>query len=106
MGISTRTIIPAKLAGSTVLVTFDFTSLLAATEEIETATVTVQVYSGTDPNFGDILEGDPAAGDAIVTQMITGGVLGVIYILKCLATTDEDETLEMTGYLAIIPDVP
>ena len=35
----------------------------------------------------------------------TAGVLGVIYELLCIVTTSLGQTLEISAYLAIIPDL-
>lgn len=105
MGTSTRTIFQPKTDSSIVTLTFDFTSQLAAGETLSTATVTAAVWSGTDASV-DIFSGSPAASNGLVTQKIKNGVLGVIYKLLASVTTSAGQTLEMAGYLAIIPDVP
>ena len=101
-----RVIIPPKLAGTTYKQTFDFTSQLASSETISTKVVTAITYSGTDASPSAIINGSASVSGAIVTQSITGGVLGVIYELKCTITTNASQTLILTGYLAIVPDIP
>lgn len=105
MGTSTRTIFQPKTDSSVVTLTFDFTSQLAASETLSTANVTAVVWSGIDGTI-DIFSGSPSAGNGLVTQKIKNGVLGVIYRLLCSVATSGGQTLEMSGYLAIIPDVP
>lgn len=105
MGTGTRAIFEPKTDSSIITLTFDFTSQLALSETLSTATVTATVYSGTDVSI-DIFSGSPSAGNGLVTQNIKNGVLGVIYSMLCRVTTSASRTLEQTGYLAIIPDVP
>lgn len=102
-----RVILPAKLLGETKLYNqFDFTSLLAVGETILTQVVTATVYSGTDANPQNIIDGATSVNGAVISQLITGGVLGVIYELLCKVTTIQGQTLELSGYLAVIQDLP
>lgn len=106
MGTSTRIIIPPKPVGETITITFDFTSLLAASETLSTATMSIAVYSGTDSNPSAVLSGSASAGNGLVTQKVTAGVEGVIYKLKASVTTSASQTLVLSTYLAIISDLP
>lgn len=73
-------------------VTFAFD--LAAGETITSAVVTASVYKGTDPSPAAILSGPPdwSAGDS-VAQMVIGGLAGVVYKLRCVATTSAGRKL-------------
>lgn len=89
--------------------TFDFTSDLAVSETISTQVVTATTYSGTDASPSSLVSGSASKSGAIVSQLIdasAGGVLGVIYELKCVVTTSAGQTLEQVGYLAIPGDLP
>jgi len=94
-----------KLSGDTVTVTFDFTSRLAVSETISTQSVTCTVYSGTDASPSSMISGSASASGAIVSQNITAGTVGVMYQLACTITTSASQTLVMTGFLAVVPDV-
>lgn len=94
-----------KLLGETVLETFDFTSRLAVAETISTAAVTASVYSGTDASPSSIINGSAAISGQAVTQSITAGVLGVTYELLCTITTSLGQTLQLSAYLPIMPDL-
>ena len=94
----------AKLAAETVIETFDFTSRLALAETISTAVTTATVYSGVDASPSAIVSGSATISGKTVTQAITGGVLGVVYLLKCQITTSLSQTLDLTAFLPIIPD--
>lgn len=102
---STRVDLAPKLAGTTQNYEFDFTSLLADEETISTETVTASVYSGTDAAPSTIINGAASESGGVVTQSIQDGIEGVIYELLAEVTTSESQTLQLTGYLAIIPDL-
>jgi len=100
-----RVYIPKK-AGETVTIPFDFLSDLAPTETIATATVTASVYSGVDATPSSIISGSDVISGSEVLQKVTGGVVGVIYGLLCQATTSTGQSLAMSMYIAIEPNLP
>ncbi len=102
---SGRVAFAGKYLGETVKVTFDFTSMLASGETISTQVVVATVYSGTDATPSNIISGSASASGAVVTQAITGGTLGVTYELKCTITTSASQTLILTGYFPIPPEL-
>lgn len=83
-----------------------FLSLLGGTETLSTAVCAASVYSGTDANPSAIVSGAASISGSNVLQLVTAGVLGVIYELKFTVTTSLGQTLVLCGYLAIIPDLP
>ncbi len=95
--------LPAKYQGEMKNVTFDFTSYLAISETISTQSVSVAVYSGTDPAPASLISGSASASGAVVTQAITGGVVGVMYTLLCTITTSAAQTLQMSASLTVLP---
>ena len=109
---SNRVQIPSKKLGETPILgangnsPFNFISLLAPTETLSTATVTATVYSGLDPSPSSLVSGSASIVGQQVQQKVTGGVLGVIYELLCTVTTSLGQTLELCGYMAVIPDLP
>lgn len=100
---SGRISIPPKYVGETAVVKFDFTSLLAVGETISTESVAASVYSGTDSAPSLIVSGSASASGNVVSQKVTAGVLGVVYELLCTITTSLSQTLELSGYLAVVP---
>ena len=90
-----------KLTTENELFTFDYSSILASTETISTATCTVQVKDGTDPNPSDIKVGSPAISGALVVQRIYGGLSGVIYRLEMTITTSLTNTYTLVGDVAV-----
>lgn len=100
-----RVELPNKLAGETKTVPFDFTSLLASGETISTKSCAATVYSGTDASPSAIISGSASSSGAVVSQLITAGVVGVIYSLVCTITTSAGQTLQLAGFLAVLPDL-
>ena len=100
-----RTILTPKLQGETKTYSFDFTSQLASGETISTQVVTATVYSGTDASPSSIISGSATASGAVVSQKITAGTVGVIYTLLCTITTSAGQTLQMSAFMTIIPNV-
>ena len=102
---SSRAILDPKLLGETKTITFDFTSNLAIGETVSTQTVTATVYSGTDASPSGVISGSASTSGAVVSQKITGGVLGVMYELLCQITTSLGQTLQQSAFLAVVPDL-
>jgi len=102
---SSRAILDPKLLGETKTITFDFTSSLAIGETISTQTVTASTYSGTDAVPSGVISGAASASGTVVSQKITGGVLGVMYELLCQITTSLGQTLQQSAFLAVVPDL-
>lgn len=100
-----RVTFPPKLSGSTILLPFDFLSSLAVGETLSSASTTATVYSGSDSSPSSLISGSTSVSGSIATQKITGGVAGVIYEVLCTASTSAGETLQLSGYLAIVPDL-
>jgi len=103
---STRVILDPKRVSDVVKIPFDFISKLAVGETISTKVVTASVWSGVDANPSAIINGAATSSGTVVTQSITAGVLGVIYLLKCSITTSAAQTLSLAGLLTVIPDGP
>lgn len=93
-----------KVASETVSEIFDFTSRLAVGETISTAAVSATVYSGTDGSPAAIISGSASISGAKVTQKVTGGSVGNVYLLKCQITTSTSQTLALSAFLPILPD--
>jgi flagellar biosynthesis protein FliR len=101
--VSTRAHLDSKLAGETVVETFDFISRLGVSETISAQTVTASVYSGVDANPSALVSGSASASGTVVSQAITGGVTGVTYVLLCTITTSAGQTLQLSALLTILP---
>lgn len=99
-----RVIFEGKLANESEILTFDFTSRLAAAETISTASVAATVYSGTDASPSSIISGSSTISGQTVTQLVIAGTLGVVYELLCTITTSLGQTLQLAGFLAVVPD--
>ena len=100
-----RIITNPKLVGTTENVVFDFLSLLAVGETISTQSVAASVYSGTDASPSAVVSGAATASGSQVTQGLTGGVSGVIYKLVATITTSLSKTLQLSTFMAVVPDL-
>ena len=101
-----RLVIPAKKLGETVVIPFDFISRLAQGETITAAVCLCSTYTGVDPNPSAVISGSATISGTVVNQLITAGVLGVIYELLARATTSLGQVIELSAYLVIVPDLP
>ena len=93
-----------KLLGESRTLQFDFASRLDVGVTISTKVVTSTVYSGTDASPSSMISGSASSSGTIVSQLVIGGTLGVVYYLICTITTSDGQTLQMMGFLAIVPD--
>lgn len=93
---------PPKPRGATQAYTYDFTQNLAAGETLSSASVAVEVYSGTDGLPNAILSGSASISSGQVSQSFTGGTDGVIYSTVCTALTSDSQTLQQSALLAVI----
>jgi len=98
-----RQIIEGKSVSETVTLAFSFLSHLATGETISSASTTATVYSGTDASPSSLISGAASISGSTVSQKVTGGTLGVTYILVCSAVTSLGQTLQISGYLVIVP---
>lgn len=101
----TRVVLDPKRQGEVRTYQFDFLPLLAIGETISTKVATADVYSGTDAIPSAIISGAATSSSSIVSQAITAGVAGVTYLLKCTITTSTGQTLQMVGFLTVVPDI-
>ena len=99
-------IIPSKKLGETVFVLVDFISQLGPGETIVSAFCTCSTYTGVDPNPSAVIDGAATVSGTVVSQLTTGGVLGTIYELLATANTSLGQVIELSGYLAVVPDLP
>lgn len=100
----TKAIFDAKRAGETRLLTFDFGSMLAASETLSTYSTAATVYTGTDASPSAVISGSASVSGSVVSQKVTGGTAGNIYNLICTVTTSASQTLKVAGLLAILPE--
>ena len=97
---------PLKQADATVPLTFDFTSELPSGVTVSAATTTCTVWSGTDASPQSVVDGAASISGTVVTQVVTGGVNGVIYLLECKATGSDGNIYPLQGYLAVTTALP
>lgn len=100
-----RIVLPPKRQGETLNVEFDFLSQLAVGETISTKSTICSVFTGVDASPSSMINGAATNSGTIVTQSITGGTVGVVYILVCTITTSASQTIKIAAYLYVEPDL-
>lgn len=98
---TSRIVSPAKTVGETLTLSFPFQSQMGVGVTISTKAVAATVYSGTDSSPSSVISGSAGSSGQTVTQLVTGGVAGVIYLLICTITTSDSQTLTMSTFLAV-----
>lgn len=100
------TVFESKLVSADQTLEFNFISRLQDAETITGAVVTVTVWSGVDANPSAILLAPRTISQQSVLQRVTGGLVGVIYLVTCNITTSDAQALLMQGCLAVISADP
>jgi len=100
-----RVILEPKYQGETLPEPCDFISKLSTGETITNAFCVCKVYSGADGSPASVLSGAPSISGTIITQEVTGGVLGCTYELLFTAYTSFGNIVEISAYLSIVPDL-
>ena len=98
--------LPTKINTTTLPTVCDFGSQLAAGEAVTACTVTCTVFVGTDANPSAVISGAATISQNIVTQIVTAGTPGVIYLLSFNATTNFSNYLIIYAYLAVTNSTP
>ncbi len=96
-------ILQEKAIGETQPYVVNFSDRLQFGESINGAAVTISVFSGTDPSPASMLLGT-ASYDAYgnVTQVLTGGLVGVIYNVVFTVTGTSSHNYIKRGTLAVV----
>lgn len=94
-------ILPEKASGETIPLVVSFADRLQYGESINGATVQVTVLSGTDANPSAMLSGSPSFTSSTVTQIITGGVIGVTYMVVFVVTGTGSHNYIKEGRLVV-----
>lgn len=100
-----RIVQPPKLLGETKTYTWDFTSVMSAAETISSAVATASVYSGTDLIPGNLISGSASISGQKILQNLAAGTLGVLYEVLVTITTSLGQTLQLSSFLAVVPDL-
>lgn len=97
-----RVVFAGKPSNQDVVRTFDFTSLLTEGEELASAVVEVDVFSGTDADPEAMIENDLPEIDGLrVNQKFSDGTFGVVYTATCFIGTCNGQVLSLAAYLAV-----
>lgn len=86
---------------------FDFTDVVRDGETLSSATMAVDLQSGTtDPDMATMLLGGLTISGLTVAQQIRNGVAGNVYRIDCLATTSEGNKYMLNATQAIVEKNP
>ena len=98
-------IFDSKSVSETLPYVVNFSDKLQFGETINGAAVSVSVFSGTDPSPSSMLSG-VATYDALgnVTQVLTGGLAGVVYNIVYIVTGTGSHNYVKIGQLAVLSD--
>ncbi len=100
-------IFAGKNPSDTISFATSFADVLVSPDAINTCSVTISVYSGTDLTPANVLSGTPSiTGGNTVNYTLTGGIAGVIYIVLVSAVTLASLTYTKAGYLAVVGTNP
>lgn len=98
----TQLVLPSKRRVDVITVEADFFQLVAPSDFIVDAAVTVSVFSGEDSNPSHMLDGGVLISGTIVGQRIKLGVPGVVYQLLFTVTTDQGFVYTIEGRQAVL----
>lgn len=101
---ATLVILPAKFKQDVQNYVFNFSNILEPVEIIESAELSVSVFTGIDEDPEHILVGDLVYTDKQVSQVVQLGVIGVIYEFSVRVVTDLDRAYVIQARLAILPE--
>lgn len=93
-----------KAVSEVIPLTVNFSDRLLFGEVVTGVTVTATVFTGTDPTPSAILSGAPTFTNTTVTQLITGGLPGVIYSLVFIAAGSATHAYIKVGRLSVMPN--
>ncbi|MGL4480453.1 MAG: hypothetical protein ACRCVK_19795 [Aeromonas veronii] len=85
----------------TISISLDYAPLLADAETIASASISLAVLRGTDPDAGTMLVGGAVIDSPVVSHLVRNGVDSVDYLVSCLATTTLGQILKISGILPV-----
>lgn len=112
-----KTLFP-KYTGETLVLSFDFAPLISDLVDggfggitLDSAVMSVQVFSGTDATPSAILSEAVGVSGYIATQKITAGVVGVVYVVQCKGSLNipgmgVSAVLIMPLFVTVLPAQP
>ncbi len=99
-------ILPSKGHLSTIPVVIDCSSDMYNGEVVISVVVTATVESGVDPSPENIISGVATYDENLITQFITDGLSGVVYLLTFTIGTSLANILVVHAKLAVINEDP
>jgi hypothetical protein len=96
-------VLPTKVVSASPVILFDASSMMQAGEVVTAAGVVATNFSGSDPSPGSIIMGVATVATNVISQQVTGGVAGNIYLLRVTINTNQSNTYLMLAKLAVTP---
>jgi hypothetical protein len=93
--------LPSKTVAETIPITFNFSDKLQFGETVTGSAVACSVFSGTDPSPTSMVGAITNSGTS-VSVIITGGIVGNLYLLVCVVTASGSHNYSKEGRLAVI----
>jgi hypothetical protein len=94
-----------KPQDDTRLVTVDFVGRIPPGDYITSVSTWIEMADGVDFTPQALLKGAPVFDGTEVSQMITAGIIGNIYRLSFIANTARGQSLQLSGFIVVHPDV-
>lgn len=101
VGVDMSTLWEAKDPAEKLTATFDFSNEIAGGESISSASLACTVISGTDASPEQVLNGAATISGSSVLQPFQGGISGVTYDLRCVATLSSGRVLVLAATLPV-----
>lgn len=96
-----RSVFNVKAASIPFEAVFDFSQELPFGETVASASLAATVYSGLDPAPQAIVSGTPTISGREITQILIGGVVGVVYELDASVVSSGGHFLTKQGLLCV-----
>lgn len=96
-----RTVLPSKLSTESFVYKFDMSSLLFLGESVGAGVVTCTVLIDGLP-APHMVSGEATVLNNVISQLITAGDVGVTYVLRVAATTNQGNVVITLANLSII----
>ena len=90
-----------KDPGETLTCAMDFVNILATGETISAASISISTYAGVDASSSSLLSGAVSISGTQIRHNIQGGLDGVTYRLRFVATTNLSKVYVGAGYLPV-----
>lgn len=100
-----RVVLSPKKQRDTVVVQMDFGAYIGTGNSISQVGSYQELYAGEDYTNPSLQITSPQVNGTIVSYVLSGGVIGCIYLLSFFVNDGQLQEAQMSGYLVIVPDI-